>query len=69
MLENIKITLSALWVALMLTYLLGNVLRIFSGDFVVGKIGEVQVTQTMWLSVAIVMVMPVVMVIMSLPFS
>ena len=28
-----RILLSGLWVALMLTYLLGDVLRIFSGDF------------------------------------
>ena len=32
-----KITLAALWIMLMLTYLLGDVLRIFSGDF---KLGE-----------------------------
>lgn len=29
--EEMKIQLSALWIALMLTYLLGDVLRIFSG--------------------------------------
>jgi len=66
MAENMKITLSALWVALMLTYLLGDVLRIFSGDFVAGKIGDIQVTQTMWLGIAIVMVMPVIMLFLSL---
>jgi hypothetical protein len=31
--EDVQIKLSALWAALMLTYLLGDVLRIFSGDF------------------------------------
>ncbi len=31
--EDIQINLSILWVALMLTYLLGDVIRIFSGDF------------------------------------
>ena len=31
--DAVKITLAGLWVALMLTYLLGDVLRIFSGDF------------------------------------
>ena len=31
--EDIQVKLSAVWVALMLTYLLGDVLRIFSGDF------------------------------------
>jgi hypothetical protein len=39
--EDVQIRLSALWVALMLTYLLGDVLRIFSGDFKPGEIGGV----------------------------
>ena len=30
---DLRIILSALWVALMLTYLLGDVMRIFAGDF------------------------------------
>ena len=30
---DMRILLSGLWVAVMLTYLLGDVLRIFSGDF------------------------------------
>jgi hypothetical protein len=37
--EEVRIKLSALWVALMLTYLLGDVLRIFSGDFEAAKAG------------------------------
>ena len=45
MLEDARIYLCALWVALMLTYLLGDVLRIFSGDFTPGKISGVEVTQ------------------------
>jgi hypothetical protein len=36
--EEVKIKLSASWVALMLTYLLGDVLRIFSGDFMAGEV-------------------------------
>ena len=31
--EDTRIMLSGLWVAVMLTYLLGDVLRIFAGDF------------------------------------
>ncbi len=31
--EDVRIILSGVWVALMLTYLLGDVLRIFAGDF------------------------------------
>jgi hypothetical protein len=33
--DSIRIILSGTWVALMLTYLLGDVLRIFSGDMLV----------------------------------
>jgi len=64
--EEVKIQLSALWVALMLTYLLGDVLRIFSGDFAAGKMGAVQVTQGMWLGIAVLMLIPIVMVMLSL---
>jgi hypothetical protein len=60
------ILLSALWVALMLTYLLGDVLRIFSGDFEAGKIETVKVTQGMWLGIAVLMLIPIVMVMLSL---
>lgn len=30
--EDVQIKVSALWIPLMLTYLLGDVLRIYSGD-------------------------------------
>jgi hypothetical protein len=61
-----EIKLSALWVCLMLTYLLGDVMRIFSGDFKPGEIGGKKVSQGMWLGIAMVMVIPVVMVFLSL---
>ncbi len=64
--EDVQIKLSALWVALMLTYLLGDVLRIFSGDFKAGEIGGMQITQKMGLGIAILMVIPIVMVFLSL---
>ena len=64
--DMMKIQLSALWIALMLTYLLGDVLRIFSGDFKAGEIGGMRLTQTMWLGIALLMVIPVVMVVLSL---
>jgi len=67
--EAVKIQLSALWVALMLTYLLGDVLRIFSGDFKVGEIGGKQASQGMYLGIAILMVIPVVMVFLSLALN
>jgi hypothetical protein len=66
MMEEVKIKLSALWVALMLTYLLGDVLRIFSGDFTAGEIEGMQVTQALYLGLAILLVLPVVMVFLSL---
>ena len=63
-----RIILSALWVALMLTYLLGDVLRIFSGDFHAGVMAgkPFQLTQGMWLGIAILMVIPILMVMLSL---
>jgi hypothetical protein len=64
--EDVQIKLSALWVALMLTYLLGDVLRIFSGDFKAGEIGGVRITQIQWLGIAVLMVIPVIMVFLSL---
>ena len=67
--ENAQIKLSALWVALMLTYLLGDVLRIFSGDFVAGEIGGKRLTQAQWLGIAIFMVIPIIMVFLSLTLS
>jgi hypothetical protein len=64
--EDIRIGLSALWVALMLTYLLGDVLRIFSGDFEAGEMAGVRATQAMFLGVAALLVLPIVMVFLSL---
>ena len=67
--EDVKIILSASWAALMLTYLLGDVLRIYSGDFKAGEIGGLKVTQSLWLGIAVLMVIPVVMVFLSLTLS
>ncbi len=64
--EDVKIKLSALWTALMLTYLLGDVLRIYSGDFKPGEIGGRQITQGMYLGIAIFMLIPIVMVFLSI---
>lgn len=64
--ENVRIILSGLWVALMLTYLLGDVLRIFAGDFVAGEMGGAQMTQLMLIGAAILMLIPIVMVVLSL---
>jgi len=63
---DVRIILSALWVALMLTYLLGDVLRIFAGDAVPGEMAGVKATQGMFLGAAVVMLVPIVMVVLSL---
>ena len=64
--EEVRIKLSAVWIALMLTYLLGDVLRIFSGDFKAGEIGGMQASQILYLGLAVLLVIPVVMVLLSL---
>ena len=61
-----KITLSGLWVALMFTYLLGDVLRIFAGDFEPGKMSGTEATQAMWIAAASIMLIPIAMVVLSL---
>jgi hypothetical protein len=64
--EKTKIFLAALWIALMLTYLLGDVLRIFSGEFVPGEISGVKMSQGMLLGMAVIMLIPIVMSFLSL---
>ena len=64
--EMTKIKLSALWIALMLTYLFGDVMRIFSGEFVGGEMGGGQVSQGLYLGMAALFVIPIIMVVMSL---
>jgi len=62
-----RVVLAGLWVAVMLTYLLGDVLRIFAGDFEPGKLaGGIQATREMWLLIAVIMLIPIVMVILTL---
>lgn len=64
--EDTRIILAALWVALMLTYLLGDVLRIFAGDFRAGEIDGQEASQWMWMLAALVMLIPIAMVVLSL---
>ena len=62
-----RIILSGLWVATMLTYLWGDVLRIMAGDVEPGKFtGGMQATQGMWLLIAAIMLVPIVMVVLTL---
>ena len=64
--QDIKITLSIIWIAVMLTYLLGDVIRIFSGDVTLGEIQGSKFTQGMGLGIAALMVIPIIMVVLSL---
>ena len=68
-LEDVRIILSGIWVALMLTYLLGDVMRIFSGDFTAGEIEGVQMTQGMLMGMAIIMLIPIVMIFLSMTLN
>jgi len=63
---DVRIILSGLWVAVMLTYLLGDVLRVFAGDVTPGELGGRTASQGMWLGIAVIMLIPIVMVVLSL---
>jgi hypothetical protein len=64
--EDVQIKLAALWVAVMLTYLLGDVLRIFSGDFEAMKFaGKFQPTPNFMLLIAVIMLVPIVMLVLT----
>lgn len=63
---DMQIKLAGIWIALMLTYLLGDVLRIFAGDFKPGTIAGKPISQGMLFGIAIFMVIPIVMILVSL---
>ena len=67
--EDIQIRLGMMWVALMLTYLLGDVLRIFSGDFKPGEIGGMKATPLVWMGAALLMLVPIAMVVLSVALA
>jgi hypothetical protein len=64
-----RIILSGIWVALMLTYLLGDVLRLFTGDMKGGEIDGQPASQAMLVGIAVLMLIPIVMVVLSLTVS
>lgn len=64
--DDVRIILAGTWVALMLTYLLGDVLRIFAGDFTPGRIDGEEASPWMWLLAAAVMLVPIAMIVLSL---
>ena len=66
-----QIRLSALWVALMLTYLLGDVLRFWSGDATPGQFGGLkqEMIPLALLGIAVLMLIPIVMVVASVTLT
>jgi hypothetical protein len=70
--EDVQIKLSALWVALMFIWQQGDVLRLYSGDFLPGGediTSELISAEVMWLVSAIWMTIPVVMLFLSLTLN
>ena len=61
-----RIVLSGLWVAVMLTYLWGDVLRIFAGDLEQGNMMGMEMSQGLWLMIAAIMLVPIVMLVLTL---
>ena len=68
---DVQIKLSALWVALMLTYLLGDVLRFWSGDATPGEFGGLkpELIPAALLGIAVLMLVPIVMVVVSVTLT
>ena len=67
--DEVQIRLAVMWIALMLTYLLGDVLRIFAGDFKPGEIGGMRATPMIWFAAALVMLVPIAMAVVSVTFA
>ncbi|UCF28568.1 MAG: hypothetical protein JSW42_02475 [Chloroflexota bacterium] len=61
-----RIILSGLWIAVMLTYLWGDVLRIFAGDITPGEVLGRQASQGMWLLISVLFLIPIVMLVLTL---
>jgi hypothetical protein len=66
MMGDIQIKLSFIWAALMLSYLLGDVLRLFAGDYKAGEIAGKKMGQGVWLGIAMLMVIPIVMIVLTM---
>jgi hypothetical protein len=66
---DVQIRLSAIWVVLMFTYLLGDIIRIYSGDYKTGEMGGMKMTQQMYLILAVSMVVPIIMIYLSLTLN
>ena len=64
--NDVKVTLSIIWIAVMLTYLWGDVLTIFVGEKLGGGLSLMKWTQATAIAAAALMVIPILMVVLSL---
>ena len=66
--DEMRIRLSMFWVALMLTYLLGDVLRIFAEEFRNKEMQDMKekTKQKLYLGIAVFMSLPILMVVLSM---
>lgn len=67
--ERSRIILTGLWAALMFTYLLGDVLRVYSGDVVPGELFGQKASQLLYLGIAAFKFIPILMTILNLLFN
>ncbi|MCU0464088.1 MAG: hypothetical protein MUF38_05925 [Anaerolineae bacterium] len=61
-----RIILSGIWITVILIYLMGDVLRIYSGDAARMSEGEKPNNNAKWLAAAVIMLVPISMVFFSL---
>jgi hypothetical protein len=63
---DVRITLAGIWTAMMLTFLLGDVIRIFAGHYTAGEMGGKPAGQWVWMLAAAIMLVPIVMIVLTL---
>lgn len=61
-----RIILAGLWIAFMFNNLWGDVLTIFAGDVTPGELNGLQGTQGMWFGIAVLMLIPILMIVLTL---
>lgn len=64
--EPIRIKFAGLWIVVMFVYQLGDILRLYAGDFTPGEIDGQALTQVMLLLMAGMMLLPILMIYFSL---
>lgn len=66
MIETTRLVLAFAWVALMLIYLLGDVLRIFAGHAEPGKMDGKPAQPWMWTLAAVIQLVPIAMILVTM---